>query len=252
MRVALPSVAVTILVIVAFGTGGNAAALAIADSGPSRPSSANSGVGPPTNVSFGAHLSAFMQANAARTSDSVETGMWAASYANATTNSSRTAIATGQRERLKRRIKVLRAEKLALRAAMENGTISRVTYQARLGRLVGRLTALEHAFRVANRTNASVFNQGELRELRKRAAGLAGEDVSRMARGLQPSTGQGGPPAWLTPPGQGPSGGVEAGPPTPGPSQNDNQSSGAGNESVTPGNDGSGQGNGGSGQGKGK
>lgn len=251
MRVALPGIAVTIFVVVAVGTGGNAVALTAADQGSPRPMATEPGEGAVSNVSLGAHLSAFMQANAAQTSDSVETEMWAAGYANATTTSSRKTIAISHRERLERRIEELRADKQALTEAMENGTISRVAYHARLGRLVGRLVALEHAFRVANRTNAPGLNRSELQELRHRAAGLAGEDVSGMARGLRPSAGEGGPPDWLENTEQGPPDIDESGPSSPGPPVNVSSSEAAGNESGPPGNNGPGHGNGDSGQGDG-
>lgn len=239
------AVLLVILCVAGVGTGGSAVAEAQV-SEPVQPSQAPSGTpGNSSNATLGVQLAAFMQANAAQTSDSVETGMWVAAFSNASSDRNRSALADRQRRRLESRIESIRADKRALRAAYENGSISRVTYQARLGRLVGRLTGLENALRAAERTGAPGLNRSTIRSMRSEAAALAGGDVARTARGLG---GDAGPPAWVD---RGSDG--AAGSDSPNPPVSPDEPPGQANESTAPGTGaGNGQGGGGSGNGQGK
>ncbi len=226
MRAGLTVVAVVILLVTAYGMGGTAVATAMAGDGGG--TVAMAGTPDPSNtsnVSFGIQFAAFMQATAAQTSDTVETGMGVATAANASANRSQEALAEQNRQRLERRIEELEADKRAVVAAYENGSISRVTYQARLGRLVGRLTALENRIR----SGPPGLNRSNTRSLRQRMADVAGGDVGRVANGLR---GQAGPPDWLGTDGSGgpPS---DTGPNNPGPPTNASEPGGAGNGNGT-------------------
>ncbi|MFB6360633.1 MAG: hypothetical protein ABEH59_04860 [Halobacteriales archaeon] len=161
--------------------------------------------------SLGQSISSMMQASLAQTAGSVENGMWAAAYANASNASEKRALVQRRASRLNRSLEELRAERAALQAGFRNGTINRTTYLVRLSRIVGRLASLSEGIEETIERGAAVgVNQSRLQELRSRARNLSGPAVSRLARNLTGGQGPGpaglfdrGPPGQAGPPGQG-------------------------------------------------
>jgi hypothetical protein len=141
-----------------------------------------------------------MQSSLAQTAGSVENGMWAAAYANASTAAEKRALVERRASRLNQSLKELRAERRAVQAAFRNGTINRTTYLARLSTIVGRLASLSEGIEETSDRGAAVgVNQSRLQELRSEARNLSGPAVSRVARDL--SGGRGPGPAGLFDPG---------------------------------------------------
>ncbi len=157
-----------------------------------------------TNASgFGATVSSFVQSESAETEGSVEQGMWKAGVSENASVSAverRTAALTARLDRLRER----RAE---LRAAYENGSLTRVAYVARLAAIEGQLSAIEAAANdtkpIAAAVGANVSKVEAVGEQARQARGPPGD------RGPPDDAGQSGE---TTPPAeQGPPNGTEEG-----------------------------------------
>lgn len=255
---------VVVIAVVAAGTGGAVPAAVTQPSIDETPMTATTAASNHSNASLGSQLSSFIQSNTAQASGSVETGMWVAAYENAS-NQSRQTLVTRRTNQLDQRIDELEAEKRALQAAKRNGSISAVEYRSRLSRILGRLAALREGIEAVDRPDAPGLNKTAIRAINKRADGLAGPEISEIARSLGGPGASPGPPSWVetrpgadggpgqNPGGQGtppdPGGPDDAGPP-PG-TGNGTANGGAGNGSTTGSGDGAANG-GGDGEGDGK
>lgn len=173
---------VLLLVASTVGVGATAAASGSWSSeAPAALAAANASAPPP----MGANISMFMQANAAQTEGSVENGMWVAAYARATNASDRRALVERRVGSLNVSLADLEAERRAVQEAFQNGSMDRVTYQARLSTVVGRLAALSAGIdETSQRGRAVGVNETRLETLRTQARELGGGEVSRIARNL--------------------------------------------------------------------
>ncbi len=159
---------------------------------------------------LGESISAVMQASAAQAAGAVETGMWAAAYANASNASEKRALVQQRVGQLNGTLAELQAERAALREAYRNGSIDRAAYRAQLSALVGRLAAVGEAIEAADERGQAVgVNATRLDELRSQARELGGAEVSRLARNLTGGQGPPGPAGLFQ---EGP-GGTGGGPP---------------------------------------
>jgi hypothetical protein len=136
-------------------------------------------------ATMGASISAFMAANAAQTSGSVETGMWVAAYARASNDSERRALVEARVGSMNATVAELQADRRELNAAYRNGSLNQTVYRARLATLVGQLAALGESIETADdRGRAVGVNTSRLDELRSQARELGGGAVSAAARNL--------------------------------------------------------------------
>lgn len=164
-----------------------AGALPAASSG--APAAAQSGSNT-SNATFGASVSAFMQASAADTEGEVEDGMFNARFENASEDR-RTQLVQGRAANLDQRLERLRAERAELLNTTD-GEAPSVADRAKAARLSARINALEDAI---DTTSVAAARAGvdvtRLDELRQNASELTGKEVADLARGL---AGAGGPP----------------------------------------------------------
>jgi hypothetical protein len=139
--------------------------------------------------SFGAAISSFMQASAAETEGTVDTGMWVAEFARSNASEHR-GIVTARGETLERRLDRLEEERTDLLNASD-GNVT-MEERARASRLTARIDALHDAL---NRTTAAAEESGvnatRLETLRTRTRGLSGPEVAALAHNL---TDDRGPP----------------------------------------------------------
>lgn len=136
-------------------------------------------------ATMGASISAFMAANAAQTSGSVENGMWVAAYAKASNESERKALVEDRVGSINATVAELQAERRELQAAYRNDSINKSVYRARLAALVGQLAAVSEGIEAADERGRAVgVDQSRLDELRTNARALGGGAVSAMARNL--------------------------------------------------------------------
>lgn len=150
---------------------------------------------------FGAAISSFMQASAAETRGSVDTGMWVAEFARSNA-SERPEMVTNRVGVLDRRLERLEAE----RAELLNASDGNVTVEerAKASRLAARIDALRDAInRTAEAAESTGVNATRLDELRTNARNLSGPEVAALARDL---AGQRGPAARGQPGDRGPDG----------------------------------------------
>jgi len=155
---------------------------------PSTPTEGNASAAP----ALGQAISAMMQASVAQTAVTVENGMWAAAYANASNASEKRALVHRRTAEVEGALEMLRAERRTLRAAYRNGTINRTTYLARLSTIVGRLAAISEGVEAAEQRGTSIgVNRSRLQELRSLVRSLSGPDVSRLVRNLIGGSGPG-------------------------------------------------------------
>ncbi|AFO58999.1 MULTISPECIES: hypothetical protein [unclassified Natrinema] len=173
----------------------------------------------PTNASVGTLL----QATAAETKETVETGMFEAAYETAD-DESQAAIVGDRTAELESKLRSLEAERAELRE--QRAGLSRGAYRSRMAKLTVEIATLERSIERTTETidDGSIDDSdlATLREnatrLRENASAEAGPDIAAVARGLSDSD---GPP------------GVGAGPPDDrGPSADTGGSSG----DRTPGN----------------
>lgn len=158
-----------------------------------------------TNASVGTLL----QATAAETKETVETGMFEAAYETAD-NESRAAIVGDRTTELESQLRSLEAERAELRE--QRAGLSRGAYRSRLARLTVEIASLERSIERTNTTVADgSIDESDLAELRENATRLrenasaeAGPDVAAVARGLSDSDGApgvgAGPPDDRGPP----------------------------------------------------
>ncbi|WP_255195237.1 hypothetical protein [Halorarius litoreus] len=143
-----------------------------------------------SNATFGASVSAFMQASAANAEGEVEDGMFTARFENASEDR-RPDIVRGRAANLEQRLERLRAERAELLNTTD-GEEPSVADRAKAARLSARIDALENSIdttsMAAERAGVDVTR---LAELRASASELTGKEVAELARGL---AGTGGPP----------------------------------------------------------
>lgn len=141
---------------------------------------------------MGVQVSSFMQSSASQADGAVDNGMWIAAFANASDEATQRALVEDRVVAINTTISELRAERQALQEAYRNGSIDRVTYQARLSTIVGQLAALGESIDDAGERGQAVgVNRTRLDQLRSQARELGGGEVSALARNL---TGGHGPP----------------------------------------------------------
>jgi hypothetical protein len=157
------------------------------------------------DAAMGSQVSSFMGATSGEVSATVDDGMWDADYEDAN-GSDRAAAVERRTAQLRERLDELAAEKAAIQAAHENGSIDRGEYRARMSRVVGRLAALNRSIAVVSeRANETGANASAVAQLRGQARELGGQEVAAVARGMA-----GGPPEGVPganrsgPPGDGP------------------------------------------------
>lgn len=176
-----PRLAVAVVLLVIASTVGVGATTAATGSAAATQETSNA-----TQVApMGANISMFMQANAAQAQGTVENGMWVAAYARTDNASERRALVERRVGSMNATLAELRAERRAIKDAYRNGTMDRVTYQARLSTVVGQLAALgEGIEETSERGRAVGVNRTRLDTLRTQARELGGGEVSRLARNL--------------------------------------------------------------------
>lgn len=187
---------VVVVAVVAAGTGGAVPAAISQPSNDETAMTTTASASNHSNTSLGSQLSSFIQSNTAQASGSVETGMWVAAYENAS-NQSRRTLVTRRTNQLDQRIAALEEEKRALQAAKRNGSISAMEYRSRLSRILGRLAALREGVEAVNRPDAPGLNKTAIGAINKRADGLAGPEISEIARSLGGPRASPGPPSWV-------------------------------------------------------
>lgn len=204
------ALAVVGLTIAPLASGAVASALAATETGQSETETTNASVG------------TLMQASAADTSNTVESGMFEAAYENAD-NDSRDDVVRDRTAELEERVATLEAERDALRD--QRGTLSRGEYHSRMAKLTVEIASLERSIeRTERRATELGVAESRLADLRGNAAAIrqnaseqAGPSATAVARGLSDSADTPGG-------GAGPQG--DPGPPT---------------DSATPGNETNGQ-----------
>ncbi|SER70607.1 hypothetical protein [Natrinema salaciae] len=180
-----------------------------------------------TNASVGT----LMQANAADTKNTVESGMFEAAYESAD-NESREEIVSDRATRLAEQVSRLEAERDELRA--QRGALSRGAYQSRMATLTVEIASLERSIERAERRAAEVgvgedrlaALRGNAATMRQNASAEAGPGTAAVARGLAEAD---------TPPGHGAGPPDDRGPPTePGPGNGSDDGSGGPADKGTP------------------
>jgi hypothetical protein len=156
------------------------------------------------SAAFGTELSAFMQANAGETEDTVENRLWSQRHEKTDQNESSAAVEARTRS-LSERLQQLRNRSQRLEARRANGSISEVAYAARASRLAAQLDALQRAVDdTETRAATTNANVSELETVRTGVASLGHGQIASATKGLQsvrkPRT---GPPARV---------GIDAGP----------------------------------------
>jgi len=148
-----------------------------------------------TTAEMGAQLTAFTQSSSAAANDSVENGMWKASFERSN-ESEQARLVRNRTGSLADRLDRLQAQNESLQASYENGSVPEPAYIARQSRLNARIDALQTAINDTDdaATTAGV-NDSRLDRLRQNASELRGPAVAGIARGLG-----GGPPANRGPP----------------------------------------------------
>lgn len=170
---------------------------------------------------LGTQLTAFLQSSSATANDTVENGMWKASFEQAN-ESDRARLVTKRAGTLEQRLERLQARNETLNEQYENGSLRRPAYVAQQSQLAGRINALQAA---VNDTDTAATQAGvedaRLERLKQDVRTMRGPQVAGVARGLgggPPADRGGGPPEAK--PG-------ESGPPETGPG---GEASPAGNE----------------------
>lgn len=192
----IAALAVVGLTIAPLASGAVASAFTAAETGQSETETTNASVG------------TLMQASAADTSNTVESGMFEAAYENAD-NDSREAVVRDRTAELEERLATLEAERDAL--AEQRGNLSRGEYRSRMAKLTVEIASLERSIERTEHRAAEVgVGESRLAALRENAAAIrrnaserAGPGTATVARGLtgDDSPGAGaGPPADSGPP----------------------------------------------------
>ncbi|MFB6165176.1 MAG: hypothetical protein ABEJ31_08460 [Haloarculaceae archaeon] len=136
------------------------------------------------NVSFGAQLSSFVQANAAEANGSVESGMWRAAF-DEPGRPDRAAMVDHRVASLERRLERLRGRLDALAAARDNGTLPRGAFVAQASHVTAEIDALEAAVNdTAAAADGADVNAPNLDRLRTQAHEMSGQQVARLARSM--------------------------------------------------------------------
>ncbi|QLG50385.1 hypothetical protein [Natrinema halophilum] len=151
-----------------------------------------------TNASVGT----LMQASAADTESTVESGMFEAAYEHADTEN-RSAIVRNRAAELEAQVDELEAERDRLRSRRDKFT--RSEYQSRMAKLTVEMAGLERSIERAERRAGEVgvsesrlaTLQEQASVIRQNASEQAGSNISAMARGL---AGSDGPPGFTTKP----------------------------------------------------
>lgn len=199
-------VVVTALVVLAgVAAGAPAGALdAVAE-----PAQSDAG-GNASNASFGASVSAFMQASAAETEGTVDNGMFAAAFNRTGDPQAKKGLVTGRAKALEMRLDRLREERAALLNGSGNLSVSE---RAKAARLAARIESLRESInQTETAANRAGVNVTRLDELQQSAGQLAGPEVAALATGLVDNPGR-GPPGNAGPPSDRAPEGNEVGPP---------------------------------------
>lgn len=214
-------VAVTLLVTTGFCIASSGTAVAGVDAGPEplpQQSAANdTATNNTSDSSLGVSISSFMQGNAERTGETVDHGMWRIAFDDSD-GPDRESLAAERVAELRQEVEEITAERRTLRQALENGTIDRATFAARMSALETRAESVTSAVHATSSTleRASVTAPGmsELATATKDVSSAAGgppDGDDRPGDAPGPSVGTGdsgdrtGPPEgiWLQPPGNG-------------------------------------------------
>lgn len=164
--------------------------------------------------SMGSNVSSFMQSTSGQADEEVESGMWNAAYENA---SNRSAVVQRRAGDISTRLADLQDRRERLEAAHENGSIGRAEYRARLGRLVGRMAALNRSIAETERqARATGVDTTRIEALRRQAGNASGPEMAAVARSMAGGPPTGGPASTNRsgPPDRaGPPNGTDGGPP---------------------------------------
>lgn len=146
-----------------------------------------------SNATFGASVSAFMQASAANAEGEVDDRMFSARFENASAER-RADLVRGRAAALEQRLDRLRAERAELLNTTD-GEAPSVADRAKAARLTARINALENAIATTDEAaDRAGVNVTRLDELRRNASELTGREVAELSRGLA-GVGQGPPGA---------------------------------------------------------
>ena len=153
-----------------------------------------------TNASVGT----LMQASAADTKNTVETGMFEAAY-EAADNESREEIVSERTTTLEEQLARIKSERAELQE--QRKTLSNGAYRSRMAAITVEIASLERSIERTERRAAEIgVDESRLADLRESAAAIrqnasaqAGVDIATIARGLSGSDGPpgsgGGPPS---------------------------------------------------------
>lgn len=179
--------AMTMVVVLAGVAAATPAGALVEAGGPASVATASNG----SNASFGAAVSAFMQASSAETEGEVDNGMFAAKFDDTDDRSAKAGVVNGRTAVLQQRLDELRAERDALLNDSESENVD-VSDRARAARLETRIEILQRA---VNQTEAAARQVGvgsaRFDDLRENTRNLSGPEVSALATGLADNPGRG-------------------------------------------------------------
>lgn len=184
-RVAIVTVLVLVGVALGAATAAGQAESAVGAPTPAAADPGNASADNASNASLGASVSAFMQSNAERASQSVDQGMWSAEFERSD-RAQKQSLAESHVGTLRERLDALGEERRALVAAYRNGSISEVAFQARMSALVERYRALNESVddtkRAVGRENVDAPGLADLdRSLQRGPAATAAGNSSLPA-----------------------------------------------------------------------
>lgn len=148
-------------------------------------SAANASPNGTNETSLGTDISSFMQSSAAEVEGAVESGMWSVAFNDTGNRSVQVKLVERRTAELRSQLADLRERKEELLAEREAGNVSETAYRARIGRLVGRINALNAAIN-ATESRADVVDADveALESLRTDARNLTGPEISSAVRGV--------------------------------------------------------------------
>jgi len=151
-----------------------------------------------TETKMGAQLTAFMQASAAETNDTVESGMWKAEFEQAN-ESEQAQLATDRATRLERQVERLRERNQTLQQRYENGEIPEPAYIAQTSQIAGQINALQNSINdTATAAEQADIDSAPVERLKEQARNITAPEVPGVSTDL--STGKQGPPEERGPP----------------------------------------------------
>lgn len=219
--------AVVLVVVALFVTPAAALTLPGESAAPAQENAANESAQP------GAQMSAVVGVGQAEVDGAVDGRAFGQAIANAETNESRATVVADRVDRLDSRLGELQERRSDLQAAVENGSMTQQSYEARTAALAAQIQQVERQLNRSQQTamalpeqarNGAGLNVTAIETLRSQAGELRGGEVAQIARGMAgpevgqgiPDVARGGPPEgvpgnWSSGPGGPP---VDPGPPS--------------------------------------